>query len=111
MAFFKAPTFQDRVAAANSARQKALDKLKAKPPVDEAVLAQQRQEREAKEQALNAERTAKREAIAAAKAEAAALREQGFDFYDWGIGEARLVTSWNQDMGAVDRLVEAIARL
>jgi threonine aldolase len=41
-------------------------------------------------------------------AEAAALRAQGFDFYDWGVGEARLVTSWDQDMDAVDRLAEAI---
>lgn len=44
-------------------------------------------------------------------AEAAALRAEGFDFYDWGVGEARLVTSWDQDLGAVDRLAEAIARL
>jgi threonine aldolase len=43
--------------------------------------------------------------------EAAALRRQGFDFYDWGVGEARLVTSWDQDMGAVDRLAEAILTL
>ena len=28
---------------------------------------------------------------------------QGFDFYDWAPGEVRLVTSWDQDMGAVDR--------
>ena len=45
------------------------------------------------------------------EAEAAALRDQGFDFYDWGVGEARLVTSWDQDLGAVDRLAEAIAGL
>jgi threonine aldolase len=44
-------------------------------------------------------------------AEAAALRTQGFDFYDWGVGETRLVTSWDQDLGAVDRLAEAISRL
>ena len=31
--------------------------------------------------------------------EAAALRAQGFDFYDWGPGEARLVTSWDSDLG------------
>ncbi|WP_029941410.1 threonine aldolase family protein [Sphingomonas astaxanthinifaciens] len=43
--------------------------------------------------------------------EAAALRAQGFDFYDWGVGEARLVTSWDQDRGAVDRLAEAISAL
>jgi threonine aldolase len=44
-------------------------------------------------------------------AEAAALRGQGFDFYDWGVGEARLVTSWDQDMAAVDKLAEAISGL
>jgi threonine aldolase len=43
--------------------------------------------------------------------EAAKLRAQGYDFYDWGIGEARLVTSWDQDLGAVDRLAAAIADL
>jgi threonine aldolase len=43
--------------------------------------------------------------------EAAALRAQGFDFYDWGSGEARLVTSWDQDLAMVDRLADAIASL
>ncbi|MFN3944170.1 MAG: threonine aldolase family protein [Allosphingosinicella sp.] len=43
--------------------------------------------------------------------EAAALRAQGFDFYDWGPGEARLVTSWDSDGAAVDRLAAAIAAL
>jgi threonine aldolase len=44
-------------------------------------------------------------------AEAAALRGQGFDFYDWGPGEARLVTSWDSDPQAVDALARAIAAL
>ena len=43
--------------------------------------------------------------------EAAALREQGFDFYDWRAGEVRLVTSWDQDRGAVERLAAAIRAL
>ena len=43
--------------------------------------------------------------------EAAAIRAQGFDFYDWAPGEVRLVTSWDQDMAAVDRLAGAIAAL
>src|SRR4051812_41974681 len=43
--------------------------------------------------------------------EAAALRAQGFDFYDWGPGEARLVTSWDSDGEAVDALARAIAAL
>ena len=43
--------------------------------------------------------------------EAAALRAQGFDFYDWGPGEARLVTSWDSDPGHVDALAAAIRAL
>ena len=44
-------------------------------------------------------------------AEAAALRAQGFDFYDWGVGEARLVTSWDSDPAAIEALAAAIAAL
>jgi threonine aldolase len=43
--------------------------------------------------------------------EAAALRGQGFDFYDWGPGEARLVTSWDSDPADVDALAAAIRGL
>jgi threonine aldolase len=43
--------------------------------------------------------------------EAAAIRAQGFDFYDWAPGEVRLVTSWDQDMDAVARLAAAIEAL
>ncbi|WP_129791928.1 low specificity L-threonine aldolase [Sphingosinicella sp. CPCC 101087] len=43
--------------------------------------------------------------------EAATLRAQGFDFYDWGPGEARLVTSWDSDPAAVDALAAAIRAL
>jgi threonine aldolase len=43
--------------------------------------------------------------------EAQRLRGQGFDFYDWGPGEARLVTSWDSDLDAVDRLAAAIRAL
>ncbi|SNS63883.1 L-threonine aldolase [Sphingomonas laterariae] len=44
-------------------------------------------------------------------AEAARLRAQGFDFYDWAPGEARFVTSWSQAAGEVDALATAIAAL
>jgi threonine aldolase len=44
-------------------------------------------------------------------AEAAKLRSLGFDFYDWGVGEARLVISWDQDEAAIRPLAEAIAAL
>ena len=44
-------------------------------------------------------------------AEAASLRDQGFDFYDWGPGEVRFVTSWDQDLEAVGQLAAAIRAL
>lgn len=74
MASYKDPPFQDRVALAKRAKQKALDQLKAKPPVDQALLAKQREAREEREQALLAERAAKAEAVATAKAEKTALK-------------------------------------
>ncbi len=43
--------------------------------------------------------------------EAAAIRAQGFDFYDWAPGEVRLVTSWDQDLDAVAALAKAIEAL
>jgi threonine aldolase len=43
--------------------------------------------------------------------ESAALHGQGVEFYDWREGEIRLVTSWDQDLEAVDRLAAAIAAL
>ena len=43
--------------------------------------------------------------------EATSLRGQGFDFYDWGEGEARIVTSWNQPQAEIDALSAAIRAL
>lgn len=43
--------------------------------------------------------------------EAARLRGAGFDFYDWGPGEIRLVTSWNQREEHIRPLADAIAAL
>lgn len=43
--------------------------------------------------------------------EAAQLRGQGFDFYDWAPGEIRLVTSWDQPVQEVSALAAAIAAL
>lgn len=43
--------------------------------------------------------------------EAARLRSMGFDFYDWGPGEIRLVTSWDQQGEAIESLAAAIAGL
>jgi len=43
--------------------------------------------------------------------EAQRLRDQGFDFYDWGPGEIRLVTSWDQRGEDVERFAAALAAL
>ena len=49
--------------------------------------------------------------LRASPEEAAALRSDGFDFYDWRPGEIRLVTSWDQQGEAVDKLAAAIRAL
>ena len=43
--------------------------------------------------------------------EAASLRAEGFDFYDWGPGEIPLVTSWDQSGEPIERLATAIRGL
>ncbi len=43
--------------------------------------------------------------------EAATLRTRGFDFYDWGAGAARLVTSWHHSAADVQPLADAISAL
>jgi threonine aldolase len=43
--------------------------------------------------------------------EATTLRTQGFDFYDWGEGTARLVTNWSQDAASVAPLAAALRAL
>ena len=49
--------------------------------------------------------------LRATPAEAAMLRAQSFDFYDWAAGEIRLVTAWDSDAGHVAQLAEAIRAL
>ena len=43
--------------------------------------------------------------------EAGALRAQGADFYEWGPGQIRFVTSWDSDPDAVSQLAAALAAL
>ena len=74
MASFTDPSFQDRVASAAKAKQKALDKLRAKPRIDPAILAERRETWEAGERARSEERTAKAEANAAVRAEKASAK-------------------------------------
>ena len=80
MAGYKEPSFQDRVANAAKARETALARLKAKPPVDPAVLAEraakarEREAAKAQREAAKAQREAeKAEALRLAEAEKAAL--------------------------------------
>ncbi len=49
--------------------------------------------------------------ITLSASEAESLRGAGFDFYDWGEGQARLVTSWNQSAEDIRPLAEAIKAL
>jgi threonine aldolase len=49
--------------------------------------------------------------LSATDEEAEKLRAQGFDFYEWGTGQIRLVTSWDSQPQALDRLTSAIAAL
>ena len=43
--------------------------------------------------------------------DAAKLRAQGFDFYDWAEGEVRFVVSWDQPAAEIDAFAAAIATL
>jgi len=43
--------------------------------------------------------------------EAQQLRDKGVDFYDWGPGEIRLVTSWNNEAAEVERLAALLSGL
>lgn len=69
MAAFKIPDFNERAAAAREAKQRALDKLRAKPAPDPAIVAAKRAAAEAREAAAAERRAAK---LAAAEQEKAA---------------------------------------
>ena len=60
-------TFQERIARAAEAKQKALDKLRAKPAVDPAVLAERQAARLKKDAAEAEKRAAKAAAVEEAK--------------------------------------------
>jgi hypothetical protein len=69
MKSYKDPSFQDRIGSAAEAKQKALDKLRAKPPVDEKVVAE-RQAARLKREAAQAEKREARQAAGQAAREA-----------------------------------------
>ena len=69
MASYKDPSFQERNALANQAREKALKLLAARPAPDEALIAQRKAAREAREAAAAEKSAAREAAIAQAKAD------------------------------------------
>jgi hypothetical protein len=68
MASFKVPTFSERTAAAAASRQAALEKLKAKPPIDPQIVAARIAAKEARDAAAAERRAAKLAAAEEAKA-------------------------------------------
>ena len=99
---FKDPSFQDRVASARAAKQKALDQLRAKPPLDEALMATRRQERETRERALEEQWAAKAREKAATKAETASIRAAELEAAEAAVAlkAARLKPSTPEEMKA-----------
>lgn len=91
MKSYKDPSFQDRVGRAAEAKQRALDNLRSKPPVDEATLAARQAARLEREAAAAEKRAARKaadqaageakvaSAVADAAASAAAAREAPTD--------------------------------
>ncbi len=69
MAGYTDPTFEERQALAEKAREKALKKLANKPKMDEATIARRKAAQEAREAAAREKSAAKREAREQAKAE------------------------------------------
>ena len=67
MKSYKDPSFQDRVGRAADAKQKALDNLRSKPPVDEKIVAERQAARLKRETAEAEKRAARKAAESAAK--------------------------------------------
>ena len=70
---FKNPTFQDRIGSAADAKKKALEQLRAKPPLDEKTIAE-RQARQVERDAKDAEKAAARKAARQAAIDAQAAQ-------------------------------------
>jgi hypothetical protein len=67
---FKDPSFQERVGRAAEAKRKALDNLRSRPPVDEAVAAARREAGRQREVRAEAKRSARAQKAQAADAAA-----------------------------------------
>src|SRR3546814_12040801 len=77
MASYKDPGFEERVALAKHARPNALDQLRAKPPVDEDVLAERKAARLVREEAEAAARIAKLASRQTATTDTREIAEEG----------------------------------
>jgi hypothetical protein len=75
MKLYKDPSFQDRAGQAGEAKKKALEQLRAKPPVDEKVRAERQAVRLARDTAERERRAARQAAGREAKAAKAADAE------------------------------------
>jgi len=75
MSSYKAPDFNERIAAAKQAREKALEKLRDRPAVDPAEAAERQAARLAKEAAARERRQAKLAAAAQHKADQRAEKQ------------------------------------
>ncbi len=77
MKSYKDPSFQDGVGRAAEAKQKALDNLRSKPPIDDRIVAERqaaRLKREAAEAGKRAAKTAAEQTASDAEAEDAAAK-------------------------------------
>lgn len=79
MKSYKDPSYQDRAGRAAEAKQRALDNLRSKAPVDEKIVAERRAARLKREAAEAEKRAARKSAEAAAKAAKAAAAEAARD--------------------------------
>lgn len=85
---FSEPTFQERTQMAAKAKQAALKKLKAKPPLSDEVIAERKAAELAREQKQAAASEAKRAAFEQAKAERKAAKEKTKPKLALGLTEA-----------------------
>lgn len=76
MKSYKDPSFQDRIGRAAEAKQKALENLRARPPIDEDVVAERQATRLKREARESEKRSAKKAAEQAVKDEKAAARAE-----------------------------------
>ncbi len=76
MASFTDPSFKDRTGAAAEAKRKALEQLRAKPPLDPDTVAARQAARAAREAAEDERRVARREAEQRRKEEKAARQAE-----------------------------------